>query len=102
MRRHSTHACLRDCFHVPFEGCARGRTSRITNNEGELPMQNVKKRDVSPSNRNMLTIREVAAELAVSEKSIRRWIKGGELPVWRCGRVVRVSRDALNTFLGKD
>jgi len=62
-------------------------------------MQNVGEGDTTPTARPMLTIREVAAELGVSEKTIRRWIKTGDLPAWRRGQVLRVSRTALDAFL---
>jgi len=56
-------------------------------------------RKAVPSTRTMLSIREVAAEFGVSEKTIRRWIKTGDLPAWRRGQVLRVSRAALDAFL---
>jgi len=49
--------------------------------------------------RRHLTLREVAARLGVSEKTVRRWIARGNLDAWRQGRVVRVSESALRRFL---
>ena len=49
--------------------------------------------------RRMLTVREVAAELGVSEKSVRRWVRDGALPVWRRGSILRISRESLDEFL---
>lgn len=37
----------------------------------------------------LLTLREVAAYLRVSEKTVRRWVAQGRIPCVRLGRVVR-------------
>jgi excisionase family DNA binding protein len=44
------------------------------------------------------TVREVAARLNVSERSVRRWVKCGFLPAHRFGRAVRISERDLNDF----
>lgn len=37
----------------------------------------------------LLTLREVAGLLRVSEKTVRRWVAAGKLPCMRAGRVLR-------------
>ncbi len=46
-----------------------------------------------------LTIEEAAEIAGVNERTIRRWIKGGELDALTIGRVVRISPAALNGLL---
>ena len=46
-----------------------------------------------------LTIRQVAAQLQVSERSVWRWIRDRELIVHRHGRWTRVHVDKLGRFL---
>ncbi len=57
-----------------------------------MPDQN--KSDLKP----LLTIKQVAALENTSERTIRRWIKGGELPAIRTGRMFRVCPDDLRTY----
>ena len=48
-----------------------------------------------------LTVQEVAAVLKVHEESVRRWIRGGELPVLDLGSAkagYRVRRSDLDRF----
>jgi len=45
------------------------------------------------------TVREIADLLKVSERTVRRWISGGELAVHRLGRSVRVVDADLRAFL---
>lgn len=45
------------------------------------------------------TVRECAASLRVSERTIRRAIVSGQLGVVRIGRCVRVRRESLMEFL---
>lgn len=47
----------------------------------------------------LLTARDVAQSLNVSERSVRRWIATGELPVVRLGRTVRIRPQALDALL---
>lgn len=47
----------------------------------------------------LLTVPHVAELLAVSEKTIRRWIAAGRLPAVRFGRLVRVSMRSLEEFI---
>jgi excisionase family DNA binding protein len=51
----------------------------------------------------LLTVREVAADLRVTEPTVREWIKSGELPARRLGvrgqqRLLRITRDAVDEF----
>jgi excisionase family DNA binding protein len=46
-----------------------------------------------------LTVDQVAALLQVDRKTVYSVIRRGEIPVVRLGRVIRVSRQALQTYL---
>lgn len=48
-----------------------------------------------------LTIAQAAAHASVHSATIRAWIKGGELPASKRGRVVRVKRDDLDALLSR-
>lgn len=50
---------------------------------------------------DMLTVADVACELSLSEKTIRRWIKEERLHVHRLGRVVRIAREDLTAFVSR-
>ncbi|MGH2533406.1 MAG: helix-turn-helix domain-containing protein [Thermomicrobiales bacterium] len=55
---------------------------------------------VSTANTELLTIREAAQILRVSEVTISRWIKQGRLPSYRVGpRVIRIRRDDLDRIV---
>jgi excisionase family DNA binding protein len=45
------------------------------------------------------TIAEVAEQLGVVTRTVRRWIKTGDLVVHRFGGVVRIAEGDLRTFL---
>ena len=45
------------------------------------------------------TVREVASQLSVSERTVRRWAAQRELAVYRFGPSVRISEVDLQTFL---
>ena len=51
------------------------------------------------ADRPLLTVREVAERLAVSEKTVRRLIERGELPVLRVGVQIRVDAAQLEAWL---
>jgi len=48
-----------------------------------------------------LTVGQVADELGVSTKHVRRAIVGGELPFHRFGRAVRIARQDLEQYVGR-
>ena len=45
------------------------------------------------------TIAEVAERLRVATRTVRRWIKAGDLVVHRVGGVVRIAEDDFRAFL---
>jgi excisionase family DNA binding protein len=45
------------------------------------------------------TIGEVAERLNVCERTVRRWIKSGALPVHRIGNLIRISQTDFAVFL---
>ena len=47
----------------------------------------------------LLTIPDVAEFCRVSERTVRRWIKAGELPAIRLGRQWRIAKKDLERFL---
>ena len=47
----------------------------------------------------LLTIEMVSKRCAVSTRTVRRWIKDGDLVVHRLGRQLRVSEPDLASFL---
>lgn len=44
------------------------------------------------------SVKDVAARLKVSERTIRRWIACGQLRVHRFGRLVRIAKAELEDF----
>lgn len=47
----------------------------------------------------MLTIRDVAARLQVSDKTVSRWIQHGELTAYQLGRQWRIAEKDLEAFI---
>ena len=45
------------------------------------------------------SLEEVAERLGVSERTVRRWIKSGELPAYKPGREYRIRDGELEEFL---
>ncbi|MES5849466.1 MULTISPECIES: excisionase family DNA-binding protein [unclassified Bacillus cereus group] len=45
------------------------------------------------------TIKEIATQLKVSEKTVSNWIKDGSLDSYKVGRLVRISEEHLQNFL---
>ena len=45
------------------------------------------------------TLDEVAAHLQLSTKTLRRWIKAGDLVAHRIGRKLRISENDLQAFI---
>ena len=48
---------------------------------------------------SILTVPQTAEHLQVSEKTIRRWIKSGDLIAHRLGRQLRISESDLRDFI---
>lgn len=46
-----------------------------------------------------MTIMEVADAAQVSESTVRRWIRAGDLPAYRLGRQLRIRPEEFETFL---
>ena len=47
------------------------------------------------------TIGDAARILKVSKDTVRRRIKAGEIEIFRVGRVIRIRKEVLDTFMGK-
>ena len=47
----------------------------------------------------LLTVPDVARECQVSVRTVRRWITDGDLTAVRLGRIVRVRRADLDSFI---
>lgn len=47
----------------------------------------------------LLTVDQVAEMFQVSKVTIKRWVKGGVLPVTRVGGVVRFEQDAIQKVI---
>ena len=48
-----------------------------------------------------LTPQEVSDLLQVSVYTVRRWIKQGELPAYKVGRLWRINKNDLNRWLSR-
>lgn len=51
-----------------------------------------------PDNTRFHTIKEVAEQLRISEKTVRRWIEADALPAHKFGRQWRISNDDLRAY----
>jgi excisionase family DNA binding protein len=49
----------------------------------------------------LLTVKEVAQEMRVSEKRVTNWIKSGELAALDLGKDYRIYRSDLDAFIQK-
>ncbi len=56
---------------------------------------------MSPSRDNFLTIAEVADWLCVASRTVRRWIKSGELVAHHFGGVLRIAESDLKAFIAR-
>ena len=54
-----------------------------------------------PNEQEFYTVKEVAEKLRYSIRTVRRWIRSGELAVLRKGRSIRISHDDLMVFSDK-
>jgi excisionase family DNA binding protein len=52
-------------------------------------------------NTEYLTIKEVAQLLSVHPNTVRNWIKTGKLPVLKTGKIIRILKTDIPTFLRK-
>ena len=48
----------------------------------------------------MMTVKEVAQELNVSIRTVRRWISEGKLKAFKIGGVVRIPEEEYQKFIG--
>ena len=55
--------------------------------------------DAPDNGRMLMTYRQCAEAMAVSEKTIWSLCKAGQLPVIRIGRACRISRRSLDRFI---
>jgi excisionase family DNA binding protein len=53
------------------------------------------------NNKEYLTIRETSEFLSVSTQTVRAMIKRGELPAVKIGKLVRISKGAIDAMLSK-
>jgi excisionase family DNA binding protein len=49
--------------------------------------------------KHLLTVRDVAAQLAIREGTVRLWLAQGRLPKVKCGRAVRIPAEAVEDFV---
>jgi excisionase family DNA binding protein len=56
---------------------------------------------VRPAAITLLTVPDIAQHYQVSERSVRRWIANGMLPVVRLGRTVRIHPDEADALLAR-
>ncbi|HRI92719.1 MAG TPA: helix-turn-helix domain-containing protein [Accumulibacter sp.] len=54
---------------------------------------------VDASNAPLLTVKEVAIRLNMSERQVRRWVGSGDLPTVRPGHAVRIKEEELQRFI---
>ena len=55
----------------------------------------------APPERLLYSVDDVAEQLGVSSKTVRRWIAAGDLPVHRLGRQLRISEADLVAFIAR-
>ena len=55
----------------------------------------------APPERLLYAVDDVAEQLGVSTKTVRRWIAAGDLPVHRLGRQLRISEPDLVAFIAR-
>lgn len=57
------------------------------------------KKPKPPKPTRWLTIRDIEELLQFDERTVRRWIKSGDLAAYKLGRQWRISTQDLETFL---
>jgi excisionase family DNA binding protein len=55
----------------------------------------------SNAHEKFMTIAELATNLDVSTRTVRRWIESGQLRAYRFERIVRIAPRDLDVFLGR-
>ena len=55
----------------------------------------------APPERLLYAVDDVAEQLGVSSKTVRRWIAAGDLPAHRLGRQLRISEADLAAFIAR-
>jgi excisionase family DNA binding protein len=58
-------------------------------------------RDLAHHHIGFSTVAEVAARLGVSVRTVRRWIKSGDLVAHRFGSAVRIAESDLKAFIAR-
>ena len=66
-----------------------------------MPTANVDRRHAGGGLPKYHTINAVAEALAVSPRTVRRWIASGNLAVHRVNGIVRIAPHDLDTFLAR-
>jgi excisionase family DNA binding protein len=56
---------------------------------------------VATSDRQLLTVPEVASEFQVTAQTIRNWVDHGTLPAVRVGRAFRIRREDVDALLDR-
>ncbi len=60
------------------------------------------RRSSSREESSFLTIGDVADHLAVSTRTVRRWITDGDLAAWKRGNVVRIDPGVFRRFSNEE
>ena len=56
-------------------------------------------KNVKESTQELLSTKDVARLFAVSEQTVRKWYRAGELKYIQHGQVIRVTREAVQRFI---
>ncbi len=51
--------------------------------------------------KKIYTPEEIAENLQASKRTVYRWVEKGELKAFRAGKLIRVTREDLEEFLGR-
>jgi excisionase family DNA binding protein len=74
---------------------------RTTASSGYAHGLSAEKHAGTPPDERFFTIREVAERLDVATRTVRRWIKSGDLVAHRFGGAVRIAESDLKAFLAR-
>ena len=86
---------------LPSVSAASARPSPAAQRRTAKPAPTLAPAGGTPRHDPMLTVDQVAEHLAVSTKTVRRWIIDGRLSVHRIGRQLRISEPDLQAFLAQ-